>query len=166
MAVLYKLPGHVWLLATALLLGTAVCARAQEAAVSVGGELLDAENGLGAYQFGKGITAFPHLPVLFDDGATVTYVEPQKNLQFEGVPLTKVLYTFTNKQLGGISLDTDGPRNSARLYWALVARYGPDQKIPVPLPCSQWQGRKVLLSFSPASRNNPTAQVLLMRLPD
>ncbi|MET4107650.1 hypothetical protein [Hymenobacter sp. UYP22] len=149
-----------------LLFTTSLLARAQEAAVSVGEELLDAENGVEAYQFGKSITEFPHLKVFLDDGETVTYVEPQKNLQFQGVPLTEVLYTFTNTRLDGISLSTNGPRNSARLYRALVARYGPAKKISVPLLCFQWQGSKVLLSFSQASKYNPAAQVLLMRLPE
>ncbi|GAB3294330.1 hypothetical protein [Hymenobacter tenuis] len=128
--------------------------------------LLDQENGLGAYHFGDTIALFPQLQEFMADGSTVAYTNPQDELQYHGTPVASILYTFTEGRLESISLNTKGRRNSDRLLQAFSARYGSGQKSPAPLTGLQWQGRKVMLSFSPATDYNDEAQALLLRIPE
>ncbi|MCR5889954.1 hypothetical protein LRS06_19695 [Hymenobacter sp. J193] len=154
----------VYLLFSLLLLASPAVAQSTLAKPAAA-TLLDQENGFRAYHFGETYARYPKLRVFFDDGPTITYIAPQEDLHYAGVPLTEVLYTFTPDGLDRISFTTRGQRHSDQLKQQLIVRYGPGQPGTSYVNSYEWRGQHVVLSFSAATKENPDAQVLLLRLP-
>ncbi|QIX59923.1 hypothetical protein HER32_01430 [Hymenobacter sp. BT18] len=130
-----------------------------------GGALLDQENGFRAYHFGDPAAQHPPLRVFLEDGPTIIYTASPEDLHYAGVPLTEILYTFKPDGLDRVSFTTRGQRHSDQLLQQLVAHYGPGEPGSSYVNSYEWRGQHVVLSFSPATKANPDAQVLLLRLP-
>ncbi len=133
--------------ASVLLWGRAVTAEAGLAA-------LDAEYGFRGVSFGDDVSSVKGLKKVGERGeCEIAYQRPSDKLDFEGVPLTGIEYSFQNDRFTLVSLLAQ-PQHCVRLYHALRAKYGEDmtklgeQGLQKPFWTATWQSKRVRIDLT------------------
>ncbi|GBD27685.1 hypothetical protein HRbin30_03039 [bacterium HR30] len=136
-------------------------------AVASGLEELDREYGFRGIGFGADLDRVANLKKAGERGqCEVAYTRSGDKLEFEGVPLTGIEYSFQNDRFTLVSLLAK-PENCSRLYAALRARYGEDQtKLGVdgtqkPFWTATWEGKRVKVDIT-----GPTGCIVTISAPE
>lgn len=107
-------------------------AAAVEAPVAARPEPVDTVRGFGRHHFGDDLRSFPPLALVHQSRPDLaTYQAPAEDgqLRFGLVALTKVLYTFYQNKLYGISLYAAGPEGLRQLTAEATSRYGSPSQV-------------------------------------
>ncbi|MCX8072380.1 MAG: hypothetical protein N3C12_08010 [Candidatus Binatia bacterium] len=128
---------------------------------------LDAEYGFRGVLFGTDVDRVAGLKKIGERGeCEIAYSRSGDKLEFDGVPLTGIEYSFQNDRFTLVSL-TARPEHCARLYSALRARYGEDQTklgtegTQKPFWTATWEGKRVKVDIT-----GPTGCIVTMSAPE
>ncbi|GIW45361.1 MAG: hypothetical protein KatS3mg077_2643 [Candidatus Binatia bacterium] len=130
-------------------------------------ENLDREYGFRGVAFGADLDTVPGLKKIGERGeCEIAYSRPGDRLEFDGVPLTSIEYSFQNDRFTLVSL-LARDQDCARLYAALRKRYGEDQTklgdegTKKPFWTATWAGKRVKVDIT-----GPTGCIVTISAPE
>lgn len=128
---------------------------------------LDAEYGFRGVVFGDEVDQVKGLKKVGERGeCEVAYQREGDRLEFEGVPLEAIEYSFQNDRFTVVSLLARA-ENCARLYAALTQKYGEDMTklgergTEKPFWTATWQGKRVRIDLT-----GPTGCIATISAPE
>lgn len=128
---------------------------------------LDQEYGFRGITFGADVDTVRNLKKIGERGqCEVAYTRGGEKLDFDGVPLSAIEYSFQNDRFTLVSLLAKA-EDCARLYAALRARYGEDQtKLGIEgtqkaFWTASWEGKRVKIDIT-----GPTGCIVTISAPE
>ncbi len=128
---------------------------------------LDQEYGFKGISFGTDVDSVPKLKKIGERGqCEVAYARSGDTLEFEGVPLTAIEYSFQNDRFTLVSLLAKA-EDCSRLYLALRTRFGEDdtklgpEGTKKPFWTATWEGKRVKVDIT-----GPTGCIVTISAPE